>query len=185
MLEELITTTDSSSSSSIDESSSHESSSVFSITTEEIVETTSISVDTSDAPNPEAQTISSIKKIDDATGEKLIALPISTTEAEKLSSTSESVVVKQTTPKTLVEAHNNKSTAEMRNDINAYHQSEDASHEEEEGSHEQRQHSEHHYDENNFSNADNFQPYKPNRHRSIAKQDHHHGAGFAIGKILG
>lgn len=171
-LEDLITTTDSSSSSSnIDESSS-----VFSITTEDIVETTSISVDASETPNPEAETISSIVKIDDVTVEKLIALPIFTNE--KSSSTIESVV-KQTTPKNLV-VTTNKSTTTMRNDINAYHQ--ETSREDEEDSHHQEHH---HYDENNFSNAENFQPYKPNRHRTIAKQDHHHGPGFAIGKILG
>lgn len=185
ILEDLITSTDSSSSSSnIDESSSHESSSVFSITTEEIVETTSIPVDTSDTPNPEAETISSINKIDEATVEKLVALPIFTSKSaneksSQPSSTSESVV-KQTTPKNLPET--NKSTTTMRNDINAYHQSEDSSREEE--SHERHYQEHHHYDENNFSNAENFQPYKPNRHRTIAKE-HHHGPGFAIGKILG
>lgn len=167
VLEDLTTTTDSSSSSisSIDESISYESSSMFPFTTEQILETTFIPVDTSDTPNPEGQTISSMMKIDDVKVEKLIALTISTTEAN-------------------LEAHNNKSTTTMRNDINAYRQNEDASHEQEEVSQENR-HQGNHYDENNFSNAENFQPYKPNRHRTIARQEHHHGPGFSIGKILG
>lgn len=39
--------------------------------------------------------------------------------------------------------------------------------------------------ENNLNNEENFQPYKPNRHRAITHPDHHHGPGFSIGKILG
>ena len=71
----------------------------------------------------------------------------------------------------------------MRNDINAYHQNENISQDEEEE--EENAHESHPHVENNFSNADNFQPYKPNRHRSITKTDHHHGAGFSVGRILG
>lgn len=116
-------------------------------------------------------------------------------EAEKLILSSTTVVVEQTVepsptiiisspsplaiaakPTTLKTPEINKSTTTMRsNDIDAYHQTEDVSHEEEESSE--------HY-QNNFSNADNYQPYKPNRHRSI-NNEHHHGPGFSIGKILG
>lgn len=116
-------------------------------------------------------------------------------EAEKLILSSTTVVVEQTVepsptiiisspsplaiaakPTTLKTPEINKSTTTMRsNDIDAYHQTDDVSHEEEESSE--------HY-QNNFSNADNYQPYKPNRHRSI-NNEHHHGPGFSIGKILG
>lgn len=73
-----------------------------------------------------------------------------------------------------------KSAALMRNDIDAYHQTDEVSRENEE-----EESSEYHHLENTFSNADNYQPYKPNRHRSIVKPEHHHGPGFTIGKILG
>ncbi|CAO1392104.1 unnamed protein product [Diamesa serratosioi] len=42
-----------------------------------------------------------------------------------------------------------------------------------------------HNSENNFSNIEDFQPYKPNRHRELSKQDPHHGGSFSIGRILG
>lgn len=43
----------------------------------------------------------------------------------------------------------------------------------------------HHHLESNLNNEDNYQPYKPNRHRSITNNEHHHGPGFSLGKILG
>jgi hypothetical protein len=68
------------------------------------------------------------------------------------------------------------SKAQMGNDIN------DSHHESHERSDETDDSSEHHL-ESSLNNED-FQPYKPNRHRSIS-HEHHHGPGFSIGKILG
>jgi hypothetical protein len=44
---------------------------------------------------------------------------------------------------------------------------------------------ERHLHESNLNNEENLQPHKPNRHRSILHNEHHHGPGFSIGKILG
>lgn len=79
-------------------------------------------------------------------------------------------------------------TETMRNDIDAYHHPNDdtselSEHLETEG--ESSSEDEHHHVDNSFSNAENYQPFKPNRHRSIMKHDQHHGPGFSIGKILG
>lgn len=76
----------------------------------------------------------------------------------------------------------NKSSAQMRNEIDeGLHvvESHESTHESHGDSDE-----DHHHPENNLNNEDNYQPYKPNRHRAIP-QSEHHGAGFAIGKILG
>ncbi|XP_058127178.1 uncharacterized protein LOC131290628 [Anopheles ziemanni] len=54
---------------------------------------------------------------------------------------------------------------------------------EQEHSYEQEQHSDLH---NSFSNIENYQPYKPNRHRSLTKPEVHNNHGGAyIKKILG
>lgn len=66
-----------------------------------------------------------------------------------------------------------KKVTQMRNDIDEP--------ESQENSEEISDHSRH---ESNLNNEDNYQPYKPNRHRSIMNE-HHHGPGFSIGKILG
>lgn len=173
--DELISTTDSSSPSSIDESSL-----ASAVTTEEIFDSTSVSPDTSETSIVEAETIATLIKIADA--EKLVAAPLFVSDTQP--STVE--IVSTTTPKSLEITHN-KSTTAMRNDINAHHQSDDSSEEEEDSREHHHPHNEHHehHDENKFSNAEDFQPYKPNRHRTISKPDHHHGPGFSLGKILG
>lgn len=114
------------------------------------------------------------------TAEKLILSTLATEQTVEPSTTIMSssssatpIALKQTTVTI------NKSTTTMRNDIDAYRHSEDGSHEDDEMESAERRHM-----ENNFSNAD-YQPYKPNRHRSVIKPDHHHGPGFSIGKILG
>jgi len=82
------------------------------------------------------------------------------------------------------------STTTMRNDINAYHHQSDVAEfhplaRDEEADDSTEDHETHHVD-NKFSNADDeFQPYKPNRHRTLSKHDQHHGPGFTLGKILG
>ncbi|XP_049537596.1 uncharacterized protein LOC125952245 [Anopheles darlingi] len=38
---------------------------------------------------------------------------------------------------------------------------------------------------NSFSNVENYQPYKPNRHRALTKAEQHHNPGNYIKKILG
>lgn len=105
------------------------------------------------------------------------------------------IAIKQTTikiPETSINAtpqpQHYKLTTIMTNDINANHHTSQEKraknhehHQEDEMSNENES-SEHHAD---FTNADEDQPYKHNRHRSIMKNDHHHGPGFSIGKILG
>lgn len=102
------------------------------------------------------------------------------------------MAIKMTTlkaPETSTPKPINKSKSQMRNDIDEGHRK--ASDDSGESSHELHEHSdengsyEHHHPENSLNNEDNFQPYKPNRHRSISKLDHHHGPAFSIGKILG
>lgn len=142
----------------------------------ELSDTSSVAV--SDTFKPlEALVTASTSHHDEA--EKLILLSTTAVAVEQTVEPSTTIIsspspiaLKQTTLKT---PEINKSTTTMRNDIDAYHQTEDVSHEEDESSE--------HY-QNNFSNADNYQPYKPNRHRSI-KPENHHGPGFSIGKILG
>jgi hypothetical protein len=94
---------------------------------------------------------------------KLIEIS-STTERETLSTT-----VKPTTTTTI--------SAQFNNEINDHFDGEIENSREDENT-------EHHHVENNLNNAD-FQPYKPIRHRSFTKQDHHHGAIGSIGRILG
>lgn len=60
---------------------------------------------------------------------------------------------------------------EINNEMNNEHDDDNNEHE--------------HNSENNFSNIEDFQPYKPNRHRELSKQDVHHGGSFSIGRILG
>lgn len=82
----------------------------------------------------------------------------------------------------------NKSKAPMQNDIDgSYLHSDhnDPSHELHEHSDNDDSFEQHQHLENSLNNAEDFQPYKPNRHRSITHPDHHHGPGFSIGKILG
>lgn len=82
----------------------------------------------------------------------------------------------------------NKSTTQMRNDIDGSHHERDESHEASHELHDNSEESEsfeRRHLENNLNNEDNYQPYKPNRHRTISKLDHHHGPGFSLGKILG
>lgn len=141
----------------------------------ELSDTSSVAV--SDTFKPlEALVTASTSHHDEA--EKLILLSTTAVAVEQTVEPSTTIIsspspiaLKQTTLKT---PEINKSTTTMRNDIDAYHQTEDVSHEEDESSE--------HY-QNNFSNADNYQPFKPNRHRSIKPV--HHGPGFSIGKILG
>jgi hypothetical protein len=113
------------------------------------------------------------------TAEKLILSTVATEQTVEpsttiMSSSPTPIALKQTTMTI------NKSTTTMRNDIDAYRHSEDGSHEDEEQESSEKQH----HTENHFSNVD-YEPYKPNRHRSVIKPDHHHGPGFSIGKILG
>lgn len=79
-----------------------------------------------------------------------------------------------------------KSSTQMGNDIDEGHRhgSSEASHELHESS-DENESFEHHHLENNLNNAEDYQPYKPNRHRTITQLDHHHGPAFSIGKILG
>lgn len=81
-------------------------------------------------------------------------------------------------------------TTAMRNDINAYHLQGDVSELSEPiargGVNESSEDHENYHVNNKFSDSDyEFQPFKPNRHRSLSKHDQHHGPGFSIGKILG
>ncbi|XP_070491738.1 serine-rich adhesin for platelets [Chironomus tepperi] len=82
------------------------------------------------------------------------------------------------------------STTVMRNDINAYHLQSDISEISEpiaRGSlNDSNENQDNHHVDNKFSNSDyDYQPYKPNRHRTLSKHDQHHGPGFSLGKILG
>ncbi|CAG9802066.1 unnamed protein product [Chironomus riparius] len=81
------------------------------------------------------------------------------------------------------------STTAMRNDINAYHLQSDVSEISEpiaRGGNDSGEDHENYHVNNKFSNSnDEFQPFKPNRHRTLSKHDQHHGPGFTLGKILG
>lgn len=161
--EELTTTTEENSSSS----GSSISSSTFEITAESSPSSTLIIDETE---NTEIATTT--LQASNGSPEKLIADLSTTTIITSPSQTSEIPT----------------STAMMRNDIDAYHHqngdvSDFSEHIETEGEGESSE-DDHHHLENNFSNAD-YQPFKPNRHRTLSKQDHHHGPGFSIGKILG
>uniref|UniRef100_A0A182KGD7 C-type lectin domain-containing protein n=1 Tax=Anopheles christyi TaxID=43041 RepID=A0A182KGD7_9DIPT len=61
-----------------------------------------------------------------------------------------------------------------------HHDMSSEQHEEDDEEHEQ--HSELH---NSFSNVENYQPYKPNRHRALTKPEVHNNHGAYIKKILG
>lgn len=50
---------------------------------------------------------------------------------------------------------------------------------------EHEQHSDEHQHTNKFSNIENYQPYKPNRHRSLTKSEVHNNRNNYIKKILG
>ncbi|CRL04086.1 CLUMA_CG017199, isoform A [Clunio marinus] len=115
----------------------------------------------------------------ESTAERLVE----STTTQKVAEESTPIVLVSVTPIALkasevsTSIEMNKLTTQMGNDIDGGHE---MSHEnfDENGSYE------HHHPENNLNNED-FEPYKPNRHRSIIKSEHHHGPGFSIGKILG
>ncbi|KAG5683474.1 hypothetical protein PVAND_012752 [Polypedilum vanderplanki] len=142
---------------------------------------------TSDTPLSSSVSVSIMTEENDASSVSELAtttLQTGTGSAEKLIdlstttiiSSSSQVAVKRSPP-SLSTTFTPSTTTAMRNDIPALDGEEEDEQNEDEHNHQ-------HVD-NNFSNAENFQPYKPNRHRSLSKLDHHHGPGFSIGKILG
>ena len=152
--------------------------------------------ETSEASSSDTPTTTGIFDISTSTQPKRAAerLIESTTQKAESSSAIDSssmtpIAIKLTTlkaPEILSPKPIKKSTTQMRNDIdNGHrHESSETSHELHESS-DENESFEHHHLENNLNNADDYQPYKPNRHRSITQSDHHHGPAFSIGKILG
>lgn len=187
--DEPITITEEASSSVSYESSVSEISTTESQTeTSELMESSS-----SDSPTSTRMSDISTSTQPEPTAERLIESTTEKLEASSplASSSVTPIAIKLTTlkaPETSSPKPMMKSSIRMRNDIDESHRGRDDS---SESSHEMHENSdengsyEHHHLENNLNNADNFQPYKPNRHRSMSKLDHHHGPAFSIGKILG
>ena len=159
------------------ESSSYESSVSEASTTEsQTVETSEASsIETSPIKLPEAAT--SVQP--ESTAERLIE---STTHEIETSSFAQihmtPIAIQLTTLRAPSQKPISKSTTLMGNDIDLRN---DESHE----NSDENENEEHHRLESSLNNEENYQPYKPNRHRAISKLDHHHGSGFSIGKILG
>lgn len=195
-----ISTTDASSSTTMFESTTEEiSSSVSFESSVSEISTTESQTEVSEMSESSSSEALSTTKVSDVstsaqpevTAERLIESTTEKTEETPATLTSTSVTpiaIKLTTlkiPDTFTPPPKpiNKSSAQMRNEIDEGHrdvENSEFSHENaDDGSFEQQ----HHHQENNLNNED-FEPYKPNRHRSIAKNDHH-GPGFSIGKILG
>lgn len=186
-------TTDEPSSTVAEEGNSSVDSSVSEISTTESQTEASETSESSSSENPTSTGMSDVSTSTQSenTAERLIE-STTTQKAETLPSIPSSsvtpIAIKATTlkaPEIATPNPINKSMAQMRNDIDdsRHHESSETSHEFNEGL-DENENFEHHL-ENNLNNADDYQPYKPNRHRTITQLDHHHGPAFSIGKILG
>lgn len=107
------------------------------------------------------------------------ALIESSTSAKQIETTSEQVTVPSTTSKPKPMKPTATIAQQFNNEINDHYHGELETESAEED--EERPHK---HVENNLNNED-YQPYKPPRHRSITNKDHHHGSGMRIGQILG
>lgn len=181
MNEELTSVTDEINSSSIS-SSSIDDSTLESSTTSTTDEITSDIASSSTIHEEISTALNAEKLIESTTIEATTSQPITITP----------IAIKEESPIAVTSKviADNKSTTTMRNDIDAHHQPIDEIHdlphsEDVEENNDSSEEDEHHHLENNFSNAENYQPYKPHRHRIFSKLDHHHGPGFTLGKILG
>jgi hypothetical protein len=156
-------------------------------TTESQTETTEMS-ESSSSESPSTKLSSDISTTvqPESTGERLIESTTQKAEASSTSAVPTPIAIKLTTlrvPDVTSAEPINKSTPQMGNDIDEIHESSQLhrTFEADEGSYVETQHV-----ENNLNNEENFQPYKPNRHRDVSHhQNPHHGPGFSIGKILG
>lgn len=170
----------------ISSSVSYESSASEGSTTESPTEVSEMSESSSSEPSSTRMFEAFSSTQPEPTAERLIE---STTEKVETASASVTpIAIKLTTlkmPDTSSPRMIKKSMVQMRNDIDGNHHQLDDSHDASHENSEESDSAEHHHLENNLNNEDNFQPYKPNRHRTISKVDHHHGPGFSLGKILG
>lgn len=196
--EEATTIIEETSSSSV---SSYESSVSEISTTESQTEMSEMSSDSSTSESLSTQLFDTATSTQpEMTAERLIeSTTTTTTTTEKVEASSSlasssvtPIAIKLTTlkiPDTSTHKPINKSTTQMRNDIDEFPrhpESHESSHELHESSDENDgSSSEQHHLANNLNNEENFQPYKPNRHRTHLKLEHQHGAGFSIGRILG
>lgn len=156
-------------------------------TTESQTETTEMSESSSsELPSTKLSSDVSTTVQPESTGERLIESTTQKAEASSPSAVPTQIAIKLTTlrvPDITSAEPINKSTPQMGNDIDEIHESSQLhrTFEADEGSYVETQHV-----ENNLNNEENFQPYKPNRHRDVSHhQNAHHGPGFSIGKILG
>lgn len=167
----------SSESSSVSESSTTESQTEMSEMSESSSSEPSLSTKASDV-STSAQPESTTERLIESTTEKAEETSVGLMSATP-------IAIKLTTlkiPDTSVPRPMKKSSAKLRNEIDGGHHHDGESHESSHEHHEDGSFERHHV-ENNLNNED-FEPPKPNRHRAIAKSEHH-GPGFSIGKILG
>ncbi|XP_065083916.1 uncharacterized protein DDB_G0290587-like [Ochlerotatus camptorhynchus] len=103
--------------------------------------------------------------------------PAPTTTSVPSTTTTPSTTLRPTTIQTVTEHELHQDDDDTDDGADDRHDS----HEEEDNE------ADHHHEElhNSFSNIENFQPYKPNRHRSLTKPEVHNNHGNYIKKILG
>jgi hypothetical protein len=162
------------------ESTSYESSVSEISTTESQTEISEASETSSDETSPAKSPEASTSVQPESTAERLIESTTHKIESSSVTPFSVTpIAIKLTTlriPEVSSQKPITKSSTPMRNDIHLHN---DDSHEDSE----EAESEEHHHLESSLNNEENYQAYKPNRHRSHL--DHRRGPGFSIGKILG